>query len=399
MEDAGSPVDSTDADDSTSVDEDQGQGNFAFYALSGDRFDGPGMPADSAPEITYFRQAIFEIARQIFLERNPDRKNLPHGFDSAFDLRLLAVHPGSSQLQTVIHRKKSIDAQTWDEWSGIFGDALDTFEGIGQSAALHEVPTGLPPRVARAVRRVGSTLGASETVTVGHPTIASRRATLDIGARTTLERINEVLEQEPAGPSASSVTGIITEYDGTGRSFHVKTDDGLAPCVLEAENRELAELVRSLLALDGVTAPDVAVEGETIEPDRRPLRLFNVHRITILREWGEKVLAQRLGLLTSLEAGWFGPDSQAPEAAALRALELSLARLAGLGVPVELMPSIDGSVVIETRRGDVELSVSLEGDGSMVLIRDDVITDELVEDQVDFDVEALIAFLQRGALA
>lgn len=374
-----------------------GTSAFAFFALVGDRFDAPGMPADSAREVGYYRDALVSMARQIFLERNPDRTRAPAGFDQAFDLRLTTIEEGSARPQLVLHRPaSSITDGEWDIWADIYANARDSVtSALGVIRTDGVVPAGLRTNTRRALKRVGSSLEPAERIDLGHPLNVDRRASLDESTRRVLDEIDDVL---PPVPVEHTLIGIITEYDGTGLSFTLKTDQGLSTCVLEMFNDLLANRAKDVLALDGVTAPDVSVVGETLDPERKSVHLFNVSAIEMVRSIGEKVLVKRMERLAELQAGWWGPDSEPPAPSVLERIQLVVDRFAGAAVPVDFIPSTDGAVVIEWTRGDVEFSASLHPDGEMVLIADNTVNDELHEVDVDFEPAVLVTFLERGVL-
>jgi hypothetical protein len=145
-----------------------------------------------------------------------------------------------------------------------------------------------------------------------------------------------------------------------------------------------------------VTAPDVSVTGETLDPERKNVHLFNVSRIEFVRSYEEKVLVNRMERLSELEPGWWGPDSDPPAADVLERLQLVVDRFASAGLPVDFIPTSDGSIVAEWTRGHVEYSATLSEAGRLVLIADNTKTDELREAEVEFEPRLLIEFLERG---
>lgn len=370
---------------------------FAYFSLIGDRFDAPGMPAESAREIGYFREAIVTMARQIYLDLNPDRSRVPAGFDQAFDLRLTTVEEGSARPQLALHRPRTrrINDPEWHEWTGIYAAARDAVTStLGLVGATGTVPPGLSTNTRRALKRIGTSLEPTEQIDLGHPTDAKRRATLTESTRQVLADIEDVLPT----PVEHTLMGVITEYDGASLSFTLRTEQGLSTCVLERFNSQLAKRARDVLALDGVTAPDVSVVGETLDRERKSVHLFNVTAIEIVRSFEEKVLVKRVERLTELEDGWWGPNSEPPAPAVLDRIQLVIEPLASAGIPIDFIPSPDGAVVIEWIRGEVEFSANLQPDGAMILISDNTKTDELHEAEVDFEPATLVDFLNQGEL-
>ncbi|MEW2293173.1 hypothetical protein ABZ719_10770 [Streptomyces sp. NPDC006743] len=369
---------------------------FAFFSLTGDRFDAPGMPADTAREVGNFREAVLKVARDLWLESNPDRRRLPNGFNEAFDLRLIAVTSGSARPRMVLHRPSGkISDQDWDEWSGIYSRARDVLtESLQEIARTRQTPINFSADSMRAIRRVGSSLQDSEAIILGDPKQDSRRATVDLAVREILEEIEELVPT----PQRVQLEGIIVEYDGSTMSFRLRTASGVSTCRLDQTRHDLAVAAKEFLAADGVTAPDVQVEGETSDPTQKSIQLFNVTGITAVRSWEEKTLLLQLQKIRELTDTWLGPDSQAPSDEVASKVEHLIPRLATLGVDVAIVPNSEGAIVLEWRRGDVEMSAAVESDDQLFLCADNTVTDELQEKQVEFNEAALVRFLESGSM-
>ncbi len=365
---------------------------FAYFRLTGDRFNPVGMPAETAREVGYFREAVVAEAKEVWLERNPDRSRVPAGFEAAFDLRLIGVGEGSARPQMMLHRRLGQYADDdWNQYADVFAEARDRVTGRLRQVETSRSAEDLSPAQRRDLGRIGASLDGPERITLGHPTDSRARANLDLSTRQILRTIEEVL---PTTPVAHELEGVVSEYDGSSLSFQLKTPDGIATCVLEHFNNEIASYVRNVLALDGITAPDVIVEGETLDIGRKPVHLFNVHRVEVVRTVGQKALMVRLSEIRALENGWWGPQSSIPTTDVLERLDLLIEDLAAMGLDVDLIPSTDGAVVVELRRGDVELAGVIEPGARMVLIVDNIETDALAESDRDWDRDVFLEFLK-----
>ncbi len=369
---------------------------FAFFSLAGDRFDAPGMPAETVREVGYFRDAVLDVARHVWLAKHPDRQRVPRGFADAFDLRLLRVDAGSARPQLVLHRPAAAGREDdWDEWAEVFATARDLVaDAIGSLNHARTLPPAFPEGASRSLRSIGGSLREAESITLGSPVDKSRRAIVDTNVRALLEDIDEVTVLH----QSIQLEGVIVEYDGETLTFRMKTDGGVAVCGLETYNATLVNRVKDNLALDGVTAPDVRIEGETLDPAQRQLRVFNVHTIEVVRSVGEKVLVHQLRRIGELEPGWYGADSEAPSPDARRRVERLVPLLASLGEDVRIFPNADGAIVLEWRRGDVEMTATVESNGDMFLCADNTRTDQLLEDQAEFDEARLRRFIERGSM-
>jgi hypothetical protein len=369
---------------------------FAFFSLTGDRFDAPGMPADTAREVGLFREAVLKVARDLWLESNPDRRRLPNGFNDAFDLRLIAVASGSARPRMVLHRPAGkVSDEDWDEWSDVYARARDVLtDSLQEIARTRQPPVNFSTDSMRAIRRVGSSLQDSEAIILGDPKRDSRRATVDLAVREILEEIEELV------PTSQRVQleGVIVEYDGSAMSFRLKTSSGVSSCRLDQDRHDLAVVAKEYLATDGITAPDVQVEGETSDATLRNVQLFNVTNITAIRSVEEKSLLSQLRKIRNLTDTWLGPDSQAPNDAVAVKVERLIPRLVTLGEGVAIVPNSEGAIVLEWRRGDVEMSAAIEPDDQLFLCADNTVTDELQEKQMEFDEATLVRFLESGSM-
>ncbi|MGW7272226.1 hypothetical protein ACWGH5_17065 [Streptomyces sp. NPDC054864] len=369
---------------------------FAFFSLTGDRFDAPGMPADTAREVGNFREAVLKIARDLWLEGNPDRRRLPNGFNEAFDLRLVAVASGSARPRMVLHRPsgKVSDAE-WDEWSDTYSRARDTLtDSLQNIARTRQPPAHFSPESMKALRRVGSSLQESEAIILGDPQQDSRRAIIDLAVREILVEIEELVPT----PQPVQLEGVIVEYDGSSLSFRLKTDSGHSTCRLDHDRHDLAASAKEFLAADGVTAPDVRVEGETPDASLKNVSLNRVTGITAIRSIDEKSLLAQLERIRELNDGWLGPDSLSPESIIADRIERVIPRLATLGMGVSIVPNAEGAILLEGRRGNVELTAAVEPDNQLFLCADNTETDELQERQSEFNERLLTQFLENGKL-
>lgn len=410
-----------DAEGVTDVDPDaeESTGSFAFFSLTGDRFDAPGMPADTAKEVGFFREAVLSVARQLWLDANPGRSRVPAGFAEAFDLRLTAVHEGSAVPQLHLNKSQKISDQDWEEFVRFFRSAVNVIaDGVNEAVEAQgdvtsdepeHAPDSVPvdktssvgvlktPAVVASLRKLGSTLDETESIILGSPLKSGPRVTLDHHARVIL---NPKLDELGATQSEQvSVEGVIVEYDGSTQSFRLEMLSGNAICKLAKDEVALALVARDNLAVDGISAADVVVVGETNNPAARNLQIFSVHSIDVVRSFAEKRLIAQLEQISALEEQWLGPDSEKPSKDTVERVRSLLPTLALLDVPVQVVPNSEGAIVLEARRGILELSVAVEPNGEMFMCSDNVETNDLEEAQVDFDGGRLEQFLKTGGLA
>lgn len=372
-------------------------GAFAFFSLEGTRFDARGMPADAGREVAAYREAVLQAARALYKERHGG--NIPSVFNMAFDLRLVRIGPGSARPEMVLSRSTSVSDEQWAEFVELYELGRDLITSqVDAVATADEVPAEFSRGTRRSLARLGGTLQATERLRFGPPGAGRGRAVVTSRTRALLRKSAE--DPEPPQSRPVSVVGVLTEYDGEYLSFLLKADDDArkVTCLLEHFNEALAARAREHLALDGITAPDVRVEGQTLAgDDDRVTRVYSVDAIEVVWTVAEKVIVHRMRHLTDLKPGWSGPGTDAPSRELADMLEPAVSMMANLGVPVHVVPNGDGSLVIEWKIADVEYSAELRRDHSLLLVADNVLTDELAERELPFDLDALTRFLQSGA--
>ena len=377
---------------------DEGEaGTFAFFSIEGDDFVARGMPAYAAREVAAFSEAIVEIAKDLWKQRNPDRKNVPGGFERSFDLRLTDVLPGSARPQMILERPVAGPSdEDWAEWEPIFRESLDIATiGLAHVAAEDTIPEDMRPKVRKALGKIGGTLKGDAQIRLGAPGAGARRALVTARVYKTLRQSEEPISTE----RAVEVVGILSEYDGATTSFNLRDDaNRVLKCFIDHFDPALAERARAYLAVDGVTAPDVRVKGQTINNEGLVRQIYNVHALEVVWTVEQKMVLHRLRSLASLGSGWLGPGSDAPPIGLVEQLEPLVANISAMAIPVVIVANSEGSVVLEWRRGDVEFTAEVQADGQLFMCADHTITDALDETEVDFDIEVLRRFLTTGAM-
>lgn len=384
---------------------------FIYVSLTGKRFDPLGMPADSTVELKALRDALYEMARQAWLDEHPGRVRVPKRFDEVFDLRLVSVGEGSARPKLRLNVPSWFDAGDDDQQvlPAIYRSRdllVDALSGVRDEFAL---PDRFPvEQHAPALAKLGRSLDENEGLQIGLPRqeVAPGEeppvpVTLDAQVRSTLAQIDEALRAEPA-PEPHALEGIITELDGHQRSFHLRVvGEGLTHCVIAPGETTLARKVKEVLADDGVTAPDVRVRGTAVVPlSGRVRKIYDVTDIDVVRTLGEKALMARLDEAAALDDGWWGPHSvKVPEEIISKVRPL-LRRVAELPVTPAVGPRPDGSIAFEVEVSGCFLTATVEDEGRRMFLCMDNPRDPVpAESEEPFEAERLIDFLRTGTIA
>ncbi len=213
----------------------------------------------------------------------------------------------------VLARGASVTEEQWAEFVELYelGRDMVTRE-VHAVTTADEVPSELDTQTRRTLARLGGTLRETERIRLGPPDADRGRAVVTPRTRALLRK--SAKQVETPEPRPVFAVGLVTEYNGTTLSFDLKTNDRVITCVLEVFNEQLAAAAREYLALDGVTAPDVRVEGQTLDDEDKIRRIYQVHTLEIVWTVAEKVIVSRLRALVGLGHNWLGPGTEAPTA-------------------------------------------------------------------------------------
>ena len=97
------------------------QNTFIAPKLTGSRFDDHSIPVDLLEDFAVLQDLIFDIAKDIYLEQNPERQRVPKGFTDDVYLKLVDVDPGSAIAKFIL-------ASTICLSSGLFPKNIEYFE-------------------------------------------------------------------------------------------------------------------------------------------------------------------------------------------------------------------------------------------------------------------------------
>lgn len=392
------------SDDTDALPLNDEEDGFIYFRLTGDRFDAVGMPAESAVEVQRVSELVYEVARAIWLERNPGRRRVPTEFVKALDLRLVSIGEGSAMPQLRMMAPPPL-GPTDEDYRPIFAATRHRIvETIHSLETDRELPSQFPRSALPALKRVGRSLRADEKLALGEPRALADRAqrvpveaTLDATTRDVLKQIDAALANQP---SPEALEGVVTEFDGVQQTFRLRDGDGrFHVCRLAYHEPDVAGIVKSALAADGVTAPDVRVEGIGLrDVNDRVDELWDVAEVSVVRTYSEKALMKKLSALRELSDGWWGPGSEKPDLEALHEIELAMPTLARLDAHLAVGANADGAVVLEWARGTVAYTAHLEPGHRIFLCAEDVEDDaeEPWEYEGDYSTHTLVRFIETG---
>lgn len=135
--------------------------SFSDIRFSGGRYDSPGLPVSSVPELERYERIVVEVAKVLWKNAHTDRQRIPGSFAEMLGLRLREVRGGSV---TPVLERSPLGSKA-DEVGDVFTAARDQVDReFAKIVAGDWDDVDLPPRAQQALRRFGASLQHDETV-------------------------------------------------------------------------------------------------------------------------------------------------------------------------------------------------------------------------------------------
>lgn len=358
---------------------------FLALHFRGDRFDADaGMPVETLGELVAYRELVTEVARLVFLERNPDRQRVPKGFTDRLSLRLRQVTEGSAV--PLLERPAPADVLPLADEFDAARDLIS--EAIEAAATGQAIPASFPSDALVHFNRLGQGLHDDESIELRAPNVAS-------GPRYTQQVRKALLAGRSNYQRDATIIGWVTELDAERMRFHLRRADGsIVPAPIDVVT---FDEVKEALAPSG-EGPQVSVSGVGVF-DRTSDHLVRFDSVHELMAEESDVSVEDLIAASTVEAGWLDDDGAATDPDVLQRTTALLDAIVLQGVPTpRVYPVPDGGMQAEWTLGDREVSVTVEPGGTLYVIAVNVVSGD-AEDAtvVDDDVAEVLRLVVPDA--
>ena len=335
---------------------------FGSLRFMGERFKSGNLPVDLLENVKAYQQVLFALAENIWRERNPDGKRLPHGFRKNLSLSFSHVEEGSAR--AVLKSDSSVQIGFLSDEFSINYMALAQTEFLDLSRAANEnrsIP-GIASLARKPLLKLISNLRDGEI--------------LEIGSLTGKDQRNPSVRYSEKTMKALSEAAI---------DSRIKSIEGIGMVRSLLDNSEEIEI----LTAHGVFR--LAVPSEQLRDDRYPIAAFvkfkieanvlgNGHvqkvietkYIECLSKNSEHIrFLERLDIINNLSPGWKdGHGKEIGSKAARYCFDLS-GFICDLYSDISIFPELDGSIRIEFDAGDLEVAVICKDDYVHLEVFDD----------------------------
>lgn len=277
----------------------------------GDRFKEHRFPLDLVDDLLMLRNMTIEMAKAIYLEKNPGRQRVPKNFTNGISIELESIEPGSTIPKLVLITAMS--GLFPHKNTEFFTEAPERIKSAIEAAHLgHDFKDILPNSVLNHFNQLGSNLKDDERIVFGDKT--NSKIILDKESRKRLV-LAASKSKEYNGPC--ELRGIITALDKERKTFEIQTINGskikgeyqlenlevLQTALVEMENgkKVLVKGIGTFNAFDKLMRIDSIEDAMSLDPLDVPARLEELTQLP--QGWLDGEQGEPIDMK---EANWLG---------------------------------------------------------------------------------------------
>ncbi|MEY3425478.1 MAG: hypothetical protein RL679_836 [Bacteroidota bacterium] len=355
--------------------------NTVFFKprLTGKRFEDHAMPVELLSDFAALEELLIELAKQKYLEANPDRKRIPKGFTDGISLKLSGIEQGSVLPSFVLASAIAT--------GGLFSgndSALTYFEQAKQQfievvAASHNDNLSnafFPTNYLSYFNRIGKNLMDDEAIDF-NPSETTCKAILNKSSR---RRIILSAGQNANYSDKIKINVQVSELDKSKQTFTI--ENGLIRITGITVPLEHKVTIYNLFT-EYEKGCYAEIQGTALfNHSEKIINIENIEHMDVLDPMDVSV---RLDQIALLEEGWYYGEGIKVDAESLKAFNIIFNANFEKELPLPAtFPSIDGNIQMEWNSNvhDISLKINL-ADQTAELHHLNLVTDEEFEKTVN----------------
>lgn len=330
---------------------------FIKPKLEGQRFDDHTLPVNILEDFSAFEELIFELAKKIYLDLNPQRKRVPKGFTENIYLKLSTIEEGSTIPQIVIATTISVFATPSisvpnDEYFSYFEKARDkVFELIENANSDRSVET--ESKFLNYFNRIGKNLKEGETIDFLNSDSSTRNVTFSKNTRRKiLLSRNEKLEYSELIHENVRISAI----DKKKQVFYIELKDATYECPIVTDFHDT--IITAFQEYENKTLISVKATG-LFNNQNKLIHIEKIESMDILDPFDVSV---RLNDLLELKDKWYdGVDGKMlnQKNTLLFKDYFNAYFNSDLQLPA-IFPTLNGNIVLEWKKGVIEIAIEID---------------------------------------
>lgn len=324
--------------------------------LEGHRFDDHTLPVNMLEDFSAFEELVFELAKKIYLEKNPLRKRVPKGFTENVYLKLSSIEEGSTIPYILIAAVTSLSTPTIPvqntDYFSYFEQSRDkVFELVENANSGKSIE--IDNKFLNYFNRIGKNLEEGETIDFLNEPNSNRNIKFSKNTRRKiLLSRNEKLEYS----EKIKENILIPSIDKKNRSFKIEIDSNIIECPIAIDFQDT--ILTAFQEYESKTLVSLKATG-VFNQNNKLIHVEDIESMDILDPFDISV---RLNELSNLEDKWYnGIDGRALNRNHLEIFKNYFENYFNndLTLPA-IFPTINGDIVLEWKKGDNEIMLEVK---------------------------------------
>lgn len=324
--------------------------------LEGHRFDDHTLPVNMLEDFSAFEELVFELAKRIYLEKNPSRKRVPKGFTENVYLKLASIEEGSAIPQIFIAAVTSLTIPTFPvqntDYFSYFESSRDKVFELVESANSGK-SIDLDNKFLNYFNRIGKNLEEGETIDFLNEPSSNRNIKFSKNTRRKiLLSRNEKLEYS----EKIKENILIPSIDKKNQIFKIEIDSNIIKCPISSDFQDT--IYTAFQEYENKTLVSLKATG-VFNQNNKLIHVEDIESMDILDPFDVSV---RLSELSNLEEKWYnGIDGKSLNRAHLDIFKNYFENFFNndLTLPA-IFPTISGDIVLEWKKADNEITLEVD---------------------------------------
>ncbi|MFV8355354.1 hypothetical protein ACNQGB_04105 [Flavobacterium sp. XS1P32] len=358
---------------------------FLTPKLEGHRFDDHTLPVSMLEDFSAFEELVFELAKKIYLEKNPSRKRVPKGFTENVYLKLSSIEEGSTIPKILIAAITSlttptIPIQNTENFSYFELAREKVFELVENVNAGKSIE--IETKFLNYFNRIGKNLEEGETIDFLNEPSSSRNIKFNKNTRRKiLLSRNENLEYS----EKIKENILIPSIDKKNQIFKIEINGNIIECPFTKDFQDT--ILTAFQEYENKTLVSIKATG-VFNENNKLIHIEDIESMDILDPFDISV---RLSELSNLEDKWYdGIDGKALNIEKLELFKNYFENYYNndLTLPA-IFPTINGDIVLEWKKdnNEISLEVNLSNFNSTLFYFEMENDGNDFEEQLDLNVE------------
>ncbi|WP_370895924.1 hypothetical protein [Chryseobacterium gossypii] len=355
---------------------------FIAPRLVGSRFEDHTLPVNILEDFTALEDLLIEVAKDIYLTENPNRKRVPKGFSDGIYLKLVDIGEGSAiakfAIASAIALNSTLPLENLNNFA-YFEKAKNKIIELIESVNDGSIPTQVDYKLLSYFSKIGKNLLDDESIDFGYD-YNSRTPSNAILNKTTRKKILLSSEQKTEYVDSIKLFALIPEIDQKNNTFQIETDFGNIKCPLTESVKDSVFVAFN----EYVNKTYISLKGTALfNWNDKIQEITEIESMDILDPLD---VSLRINNLSKLEDNWYEGQGKALKKIGLNKLENLFNSYFENKLPLPaIFPKVDGNIQLEWKNEakNVVIDIDLDSLSAEFFYYNDIDDSDEREEQIE----------------